>query len=597
MTISAGTWGRPLNAGPAKPRSPRGVKVSWAEFEAEPAVRRARIYWAEASIPQPSGDVTVPVSGYTANASHASATLSVTGGPPPDTSVKAFPTAYGFGAISRGGRGPVGTTTDQRRIFVVGTLSDASVAGTATTYGAVNCSLRYALAQTQPRFITFRTGGNITTSGEGIPTVNPYYYVAGQTAPGGGICLRQSDTSDKNVVVVNSDHGIFRFIRVRRGSSVTCCPGSTFGGARGIITNASYQIYDHCDFAWGTDMNANTAAGCNYATFQWCLIYENINNSGEGAHALGLNFRSDAPTGREDLGQIDLNRIQHGMTCYKTVMIHHMYRVPQVAAVHDVEVINTIVYNQTESFGMNLNMDAHGAIVSGRVRFIHNFFKRISLTGTDGEHQLSPDYGNDSWIYIKGCIGPHRTTEGAAEVDGSGQLLMVNNDEKDLRRISGDRIYQNTQPNVFKRDPGGPQYPVPTPYDSATSNFTSLITNYATSPKAGAYLPQYDETQKRVLADAAAGGAATTGGTGNLLNVTQLNAPGASDTSKYDTRGFPLLAAGTAPTDTDNDGVPDSWWVTQGYSQASHPDPRSNAPNGYLWIENYLNELAGDVIP
>lgn len=64
-----------------------------------------------------------------------------------------------------------------------------------------------------------------------------------------------------------------------------------------------------------------------------------------------------------------------------------------------------------------------------------------------------------------------------------------------------------------------------------------------------------------------------------------------------DVGGLPTLAGGTAPTDTDGDGMPDSWESACGLDSGDGADGALTAANGYTNLENYLNQLAGDTIP
>ena len=82
----------------------------------------------------------------------------------PDT-VKAFPTAEGFGAKSVGGRGG--------RVIEVTNLEDAGEG-----------SMRHAMEASGPRIVMFRVSGTITLK-TAIRVSTPYLTVAGQTSPGG----------------------------------------------------------------------------------------------------------------------------------------------------------------------------------------------------------------------------------------------------------------------------------------------------------------------------------------------------------------------------------------------------------------------------
>jgi hypothetical protein len=55
--------------------------------------------------------------------------------------------------------------------------------------------------------------------------------------------------------------------------------------------------------------------------------------------------------------------------------------------------------------------------------------------------------------------------------------------------------------------------------------------------------------------------------------------------------GYGSIAGGTRPTDTDNDGMPDSWERATGSNLAAD-DAMTKAADGYALIEHYLNWLA-----
>jgi hypothetical protein len=70
--------------------------------------------------------------------------------------------------------------------------------------------------------------------------------------------------------------------------------------------------------------------------------------------------------------------------------------------------------------------------------------------------------------------------------------------------------------------------------------------------------------------------------------------------SRISTTGpWPELSAGAPapPSDSDHDGMPDSWEQTQGLDPNNPRDGAATAKNGYSNVENYLNQLAGDPVP
>jgi len=56
--------------------------------------------------------------------------------------------------------------------------------------------------------------------------------------------------------------------------------------------------------------------------------------------------------------------------------------------------------------------------------------------------------------------------------------------------------------------------------------------------------------------------------------------------------GYGAIAGGTPPTDTDNDGMPDTWESANG-SNPNADDAMTKAADGYVLIEHYVNWLAG----
>ncbi len=164
--------------------------------------------------------------------------------PSPLLAVPAFPGAEGFGAEVTGGRG--GTVVEVTR------LDDPIPTEPGT--------LRYALMLAQPRIVVFRVGGVIRLSSE-IRFVEPNVTIAGQTAPGSGICIDGSLSMTSNSVV--------RYIRVRQSGTST---------NDGIEVWGTDFIIDHCSISWCSDENigfhSNTAP--RNATVQWCIISENL---------------------------------------------------------------------------------------------------------------------------------------------------------------------------------------------------------------------------------------------------------------------------------------------------------------------------------
>lgn len=168
----------------------------------------------------------------------------------PDLSARqlAFPTAEGFGAHAIGGRGG--------KVIYVDNLNDSGPG-----------SLRAAVEDTVPRTVIFKVSGTIDLKSD-LVICAPYITIAGQTAPGDGICLK-----NYLLKVKRSHNVVVRFLRIR--------PGIAGGNPDDAINidHSRYVIVDHCSASWSTDEVLNTWHGSHDITVQWCLASEPLNNS------------------------------------------------------------------------------------------------------------------------------------------------------------------------------------------------------------------------------------------------------------------------------------------------------------------------------
>ena len=144
-------------------------------------------------------------------------------------------------------------------------------------------TLRTAIEAEGPRIVVFRVGGTIELDSM-LEVSNPFITIAGQTAPGGGITLKNRSSTRSPLRIVTNDV-IVRYIRSRPGpNGGTSCDGIQ------ILSGASNVIVDHVSVSWAVDENINTWSETSNITIQWSIISEGLHESNhpEGAHRMGV---------------------------------------------------------------------------------------------------------------------------------------------------------------------------------------------------------------------------------------------------------------------------------------------------------------------
>jgi len=162
----------------------------------------------------------------------------------------AFPTAEGYGKYTVGGRGG--------DIYEVTNLNDSGEG-----------SLRAALESEGPRTVVFRISGTITGN---FSIKNDSITIAGQTAPGDGICIKGNLSTE-------ADHIIIRYIRVRWDPAM---------GEKDAIGSRYHKniIFDHVSASWSTDETMTLYHNEN-TTVQWCIISQACPKGTTDEHRFG----------------------------------------------------------------------------------------------------------------------------------------------------------------------------------------------------------------------------------------------------------------------------------------------------------------------
>jgi pectate lyase len=180
--------------------------------------------------------------------------------------IPAFPGAEGFGANTPGGRGG--------RVIFVTTLDDSGPG-----------SFRAACEAEGPRIVIFKVAGTIALKRE-ITVRNPFLTIAGQSAPGDGICLRD------NTFGIATHDVVVRYLRSRLGDV-----SAKESDCIDLLHGAHDCVIDHCSATWSIDECLSLSGDVQNCTIQWCLIGESLNASkhAKGHHGYGSLSRANGP--------------------------------------------------------------------------------------------------------------------------------------------------------------------------------------------------------------------------------------------------------------------------------------------------------------
>jgi len=236
--------------------------------------------------------------------------------------LKAFPTAFGAGAVITGGRGG--------QVIPVTRLDDAF-----DDDGPMEGTLRYALTRPFPRTVVFRVSGSIIigdTNGDGLVDRDAMFptmlyisgeelsdlTVAGQTAPEGGI------TIVGYLYGGGASNMIWRYLRVRKPNSA-----GEFGFSAVNFDGSDDVVFDHLSVAYGSNESLNLSPrqedGLSRSSVQYNLI--------------GLGNASTI------LGRITDGDTDQSVSFHHNFLSQLTHRTPNIAGNADAEAINNLVYN------------------------------------------------------------------------------------------------------------------------------------------------------------------------------------------------------------------------------------------------------------
>ncbi len=430
----------------------------------------------------------------------------------------AFPGAEGGGMYTTGGRGG--------KVLYVTSLDDSEQEGT----------LRWAVRKKGPRTILFKTSGVIRLKSQLIIN-NGDVTIAGQSAPGDGICIRDYKVS------VSADNVIIRYLRFRLGDETGQIDDS-FTGLRN-----KQVIIDHCSMSWSVDECASFYDNENF-TMQWCLIAESLKKS---VHAKGEHGYGGIWGGKN-------------ASFHHNLFVSHDSRSPRFCGsrysnqpgLEKVDFRNNVIYN----WGANNSYAGEGGVYN----IVNNYYKPGPATGNK-KHFLNP-YADDGQnnqpagvygkFFVKGNI-----LEGNKTINGNnaeGVLLNKNTFSTYAPETSKNEIL------VTK------EFPVTQVRTTSARKAYREVLKYA-----GASLVR-DLPDKRYVSETASGTFTYKGSKGSENGLID---------SQNDVGGWPQYTSLPALPDSNGDGIPDGWLEKKFPGKKSTDTDK----NGYTFLEVYLNSI------
>ena len=462
----------------------------------------------------------------------------------------AFPGAEGFGRYVTGGRGG--------NVCHVTSLADDGSEGT----------LRWALGKSGVKTIVFDVSGTIhLQSSLDISIGN--VTIAGQTAPGDGICVADYPVS------IKANNVIVRYMRFRLGNKNVLANGADGWDGFGGFDQQDW-IIDHCSVSWSID-ECLSVLGNKNTTVQWCLVAQSLVNSGhsKGAHGYGGNWGGS------------------GASFHHNLIAHHGSRTPRLGPRpttqldERMDMRNNVIYN----FGGNGCYGGEGM----NVNIVNNYYKPGPGSPTDKKGYRIAGIGirTNTYVNTYPAYAPALHLWGKYYVTGNynSKYPQLNQDnwtygiinQIDASGCDG-TFTQETKDSIKLAEPI--DYILTTTHSAADAY--DRVLDFA-----GASLHR-DSFHEPMVSDTRNGKPTHThsGLSKGFVNSQDDNKPSDADASWS---AWPTLASKEAPKDTDGDGMPDEWELANALDPTNPKDGKTIGADGYSNLENYLNSLVADI--
>lgn len=434
----------------------------------------------------------------------------------------AFPGAEGYGRFARGGRDGI--------VVKVTNLNDRGPG-----------SFRAAIEEHQgPRTIVFDVAGLITLESDLIlGNEQSYITIAGQTAPGNGICVRKHQFGMSGATDV-----ICRFIRSRPGD----ISGVTLNGSG--MAGVDHTIMDHCSISWGLDELMSTRNAKN-VTLQRTLLSEALNVAGHDKYPPNTAHGFAASVG----GDI--------------ASLHH----------------NLLAHCEGRNWSLAGGLDGDG-LFAGRLDIFNNVVYNWGKRTTDGgAHEVN--FVNNYYqagpakIVNRILIAQYENFPGTQRYYYAGNVMpgTYSLDQQDRSR-SYTGIPQGYSPWVDQ-----PFFPSHATVEPAQQAYKSVLSDV------GCNLPRQDGIDARIIDETLEGRVTYFGSLSGRPGLPDSQSDVGGWANHYPTAERP------GDWDSDNDGLPGWWEKIKGLNpnSAANDFSDSNADldeDGFTNLEDYLNWIA-----
>lgn len=454
--------------------------------------------------------------------------------------IPAFPGAEGGGAYTQGGRGG--------RVMVVTTLADSGPG-----------SFREACETGGARVIVFNVAGVIRLKSP-ISIRAPYVTIAGQTAPGDGVCITGHS------VLIDTHDVIIRHMRFRRNNPDVMFRDDALGG-----NGVGNIIIDHCSGSWGSDENMS--------------MYRHVYDRGGKNLKLptvNITIQNSIFSEALDLYSHAFGATIGGHNCMfnSNLFASNICRNASVGMDGTFNFVNNVVYNW---WSRTIDGGDHKSFYN----IINNHYKpgpiTMELKDRPCSHRiLKPEPRRDKNL---------PTLFGKAYVDGN--IMEV------YPEITKDNWNGGVQ--VFEEETCGEYTDKIRAYEPFEMPHVTILPTDSVMPyvlaNVGATLPRRDAVDTRVIETVRTGKAIYVDNAPIVTSPYQERALAPDSYKKgiiTDPRqvgGLPEYK-GTPYKDSDNDGMPDDWEVKYGLDPHNPADASADCNgDGYTNIEKFINNI------